>query len=384
MKSVKTVREYYLQVVKAGEYPRWPRLEAELVINHRPLGSGYIQCWAFLKKDNGDLREVPPAEILAQKFPESSPFIVIDQPTEDLLELILVSDRHAWAHTFSSPENLEDNIESIVDFAKKKFDIKVDNFMTTGNVDPDIDKKLDEIEKDGKERSMESSDSHLTEEPEDKNPISDLSDLRSTSAQSELSEEPDSWEIKKVRTPYLNPFPGVGSFKRSDGQQLRSSNNLQSTSSGTSSKFSVILPLLVLLVIFGGLIANREMVSNKISGKLSPAPTPTVIPTPTPTPTPTPISVERKQYKLRVLNGTNKAGAAAALATKLKDLGWQVTETGNAKVRDVEQTTLATKDSFKSATDTLVKDLTGQFEASVSGILKSSDKVDAEIVIGNK
>lgn len=419
MKRAAVVREYFLQVVKAGEYPRWPRPEDELVINHRPLGSGFVQCWAYLKADNGDPREIPPAEILATRFPEGNPLIVIDQPGEALLELVLVKDRHAWAHTFSSPENLEDNLESIVDFAKKKFDIKVENYMTTGNVAPGIEDKLDQMEVDEKdgEENQKTEESHplKDEEPlpledpqfEDqewqtkKEPIyhniveTEEQDTEEPKEPSDLADIPSSWEIKKVRTPDLNPFPGAGSFRRPEAPRIvstrGSSFELNDRRGNGSSKLVVILPFLLLLAVFGGLITHREAVAGRvdkailqITGRLTPTPTPTPTLAPTPTPTPTPVPADRKQYKLEVLNGTTKTGAAAALAGKLKDLGWQIAGTGNNPTRGIAQTIIKTKPTFEPAVATLISDLSGQYEATVSGTLKSTEKFDAEIVIGNK
>lgn len=381
-----------MQVVKAGEYPRWPRPEGELVINHRPLGSGYVQCWAY-PKDQDDARAVPPAELLAQRFPhDKGPLIAIDQPTEGLLELVLVKEGHAWAHTFSSRENLEDNLNAILDFCQKKFNIKVEGYMTTSSVGPEIEKQLDEIETN-------------TQEAEEETPVQktatsvwvgkDQEESQPENPSAEEEKEDTSWQIRKVSTAHLNPFPGTTSFpnspeaatsrfKRVEPHQERTS-FLQDNPRSSGSKLAMVLPVLILLGVFGVMLGNREAIYNKINKiKAVPTPTPTVALTPTPTPTPTVVPVDRKQYKLQVLNGTTKTGAAASLASKLKDLGWQVTEVGNNKTRNVARTTVSSKASFDPALKTLLTDLSGDYNATASGTLKPTEKIDAEIVIGKE
>lgn len=113
----------------------------------------------------------------------------------------------------------------------------------------------------------------------------------------------------------------------------------------------------------------------------SPSPTPEPSPSPTPTPEP---ELNRSGFKIRVLNGTTTTGLASSVADKLKALGYQIGKVGNNSSQSVDQTFIRVKPNEASVGAQLVKDLTGQFTASVSGDLKATDTDDAEVVIGSK
>src|SRR5688572_6782769 len=145
--------KYYLEVVKKGaSEPEWPRPKEELVVGSQDIGD-YTQYFAYhvdLGKTPDDL---PPAEIVASENPTPRAAILIDQPhpvvdgsDEEVLELILSKDGHAFAHTASSLVTLEDNISRILEIAKSKFKMEVEHFMTTDRVSEAVEKKLDSLE----------------------------------------------------------------------------------------------------------------------------------------------------------------------------------------------------------------------------------------------
>lgn len=113
----------------------------------------------------------------------------------------------------------------------------------------------------------------------------------------------------------------------------------------------------------------------------SPSPTPS--PTPSPSPTPIP-DIDRSVFRLRVLNGTTTSGLASSVADKLKALGFKIDKVGNNTSQDIAQTTIRVKPNNASLSAQLVRDLTGQFEATVGADLKSTDSYDGEVVIGAK
>lgn len=382
--------EYYLQVVKEGDKPSWPRPEEELVIKSQSLGEGYVQFWAYEKdqqskfeNQEGNL-QVSPVETLAQENQTPKPAILITKgraegsDSEGYLELILVKNGHAWGKTESSLENLEDNITAMIDFAKNKFNMKVEYFMTTGDIPNEVERKLDNLEE------MEEVKEKLNESAEPGDPEA------KTFTPSSPFPELDPWnKVKKVglrgqgNTLLNSPQPkggiGVG---------------IANFSNQGSSKFWFLVPIIVIFLIFVGTVFFKDQTFGKLSslktlslggifGEAEPTPTPTPAVTPTPTPTPTP-TVKREEYKVRVLNGTTKSGAAAALRDQLKEKGWEVTKIGNAKNQATEQTTVSVKEGLKDVLEVMILDLARDFEATSGSVLGDKDTVDVEVVIGRK
>lgn len=117
----------------------------------------------------------------------------------------------------------------------------------------------------------------------------------------------------------------------------------------------------------------------------SPSPPPAGGSSPSPSPSPTPIpDIDRSVFRLRVLNGTTTSGLASSVADKLKALGFKIDKIGNNSNQSVAQTTIRVKPNDASLSAQLVKDLTGQFEATIGSELKSTDSYDGEVVIGAK
>ena len=99
---------------------------------------------------------------------------------------------------------------------------------------------------------------------------------------------------------------------------------------------------------------------------------------------PSPKAVDRSAYTIRVLNGTGKSGLAAKIAGQLKDLGYKTEKVGNATNSAFKQTVVRVKSGEDALLEQLVKDLSGDFEADGQASLKSSESVDAEIILGAK
>lgn len=350
--------EYYLEVVKSTEKPKWPRPEEELVINSQELDSSFTQYWAYSKDSVEDTQALPHAEAVARENIAPQPVILIDkaknsgpedQTRENYLELILCKNGHAWAKTESSLENLEDNISSILEFAQTKFDLKVEHFMTTENVPSEVEKKLDEWEKNEGEEKIQPQEEH----------IKPVVPTRSSTP---------------LTSPQTVPIPAH-----------------------SSSKIWAFLPLIILIVVFagalifikgdqGGQMINKlkTIKTTGLSAIFAPNPTPTPTPTPQLTPTPTP-SLDRAKYKIRVLNGTTTTGAASALSEKLKALGWEVIKVGNNKDQTISQTLVKGKEDLSQAVSTISTDLLEEdLEATTSSNLTEADTADLEVVIGKK
>lgn len=359
MSKTKSAAEYFLQVVQEGEDPKWPHPEDELTVGHQSLPSGYVQYWAYDKESGKDAEEVPNAEVVASQNPSSSAVILVDQPEHlkekdhDLLELIVAKDGHAWGKTESSLANLEDNLSAILEFANDQYKINIEHFMTTKGVSKEVEKALDNLE----------------EKSGDPPPIA--------------AEPPSSLEghssIRQVNT---QPMAiGLGGGRLSSGYPSKSG----ASSRGSSSKLMfLILLAAILLVVSGVFLFKDQMLS--VLGQGTPSPV-EITSTPTPSPmitvTPTP-SFDRSSSKVRVLNGTTKAGAAATLGKQLEELGWEILETGNALKKGVLQTEVRAREGSESATEALIADLASDYKATVSSNLNKTDKADLEVIIGEK
>lgn len=337
---------YYLQTVKAGEQPEWPMPKENLNVFSQPIDAGLMQYWAYPKDSGKGAEDLPNAEVVAGKNKSDNPVIIIDQVKDHLtpgccLELILAKNGHALAKTDSNLDNLEANITSLIDLAKINFGITAEHFISTGNVSPDVEKRLNDLEDaGGREGSSE------TEHPSENQSVS-TSRINQTSFPSD--------------EPILEP-------------------------KGERSRWVVFIPVLILIIIAGLVFFYKDKLLSKVMnltnfGKEEIQVTPTPIPTPTPTPT---ISVDRSKFTLRVLNGTPTTGAAGTLADKLKAKGWLIDKTGNATSSAVAESYVRGKPGTDDAIKVLIDDVSDYQASSSSSSLKSNDKADLEFVIGKK
>ncbi|RJO60720.1 LytR family transcriptional regulator [candidate division WS5 bacterium] len=345
------MKEYYLEVLKKGEKPDWPHPAQDLVEGNQPLESGYIQYWAYPKESNQDADDLPPAEVLAAEYPGVKSAILIDQPKEDELELILVHKGHAWARTPSNLANLEANLTALIEFAEQNFTIKAEHFMTTERVAAKVEHKLDE----------------LAEADENFTPVNTQEE---DSLAGSKEEDEDGWQIKPLGA------------KREEYEKMEERVVLKSSVDRTS-KGWVFLPVVILLIVFTFILIKKDWVMSRILKTSVNSSAEKVIVSPTPSPTPEPI-FDRSEYKIRVLNGTRKTGAAGVLGKQLTDLGWVVDKVGNAKNQSTPQTLVSVKEGYGRLLQQLLDDLKEDYEATSGPVLSTEDTIDGEVVIGNK
>jgi hypothetical protein len=152
-----------------------------------------------------------------------------------------------------------------------------------------------------------------------------------------------------------------------------------------SRKLYFILLLLIGLLVIGGavLVLKHKIQLPFLAAKPTPTPEETVVEA-SPSPSPTPEAIDRTKYKIRILNGTAKAGFAASTAAQLKELGYQTEKTGNATNSAFARTTIQVKKDTDGLLDQLVTDLSKDFDATGTPTLKSSDTVDGEVILGAK
>jgi len=105
-----------------------------------------------------------------------------------------------------------------------------------------------------------------------------------------------------------------------------------------------------------------------------------------PSPEASPASaLERSEPKVRVLNGSGRAGAASAIRDFLEGKGYQVASIGNAANYNFEQTVLRFKESFKQFEELLIGDLSDNYSVIVSSDnLEATDSADIEVIVGAK
>lgn len=133
-----------------------------------------------------------------------------------------------------------------------------------------------------------------------------------------------------------------------------------------------------------GFVLVFLLVKNADKLKLGGAKTEVVSPVATQETTPPAPEPKPADYPVRILNGTLVEGEAGRLATKLKDLGFEVVETKNATSSGFTTTKLrVVKDTPEKIVSTLKSTLLETYD-SVAVEELSDEKVKVEIIIGKK
>jgi len=123
----------------------------------------------------------------------------------------------------------------------------------------------------------------------------------------------------------------------------------------------------------------------------TPAPSPSEEPTNTPTPTSKPASnpidkatgLDRSKLSVEVQNGSGEAGVAGKGSGILKDLGYNVTSTGNADNFNYSNVSIQVKSSGSDYLSLLKKDLSASYTiGSSSSDLSATASADALVIIG--
>ena len=169
-------------------------------------------------------------------------------------------------------------------------------------------------------------------------------------------------------------------FRRVDTNQTQTTGLYGSQNSGGPGKVLLLILGLIVLLAIG---ATGYLLRDKFT-KSEPTPTPTATletPVSEETPTPTP-SFDRSKYTLRVLNGTKTSGLAGSVSAQLKELGYNIGKTGNATSSAIGQTTIRIKGEPEGLLETLIKDLSDDFDAISGKALDEDDEMDAEVILG--
>ncbi len=382
--------QYYLQVVPSGESPVWPVPATDLVVGSQEVEGGFTQYWAYPKSTGTLISELPHAQRLASQISTPKPVILIDQPSENLLELVLVKGGVAFAKTDSNITNLEDNLSEILDYGKNRFNIKIDNFMTTSRVTPDVEQKLDDLE--GTENVSEAA-GEKVDGPEEENVIpndNEEQDLANASSPipTEVEGSEDSSNAPIFPDSKMNESDTFTNLRGVDPTKVFRSEPTLGGLPANRKKSSNLVTWILIVILLGGLGAGGYLFRSKLTamfnGSKDTTKDLTASASPTPTPEATPVPLVKSEYSLRVLNGTTTTGLAADLSDKLKQLGWTMLPVGNSADKKVAQTTVKVKEGQDRLAEEIIKDLASDYEASRGADLKDSDTADAEVVIGKK
>jgi len=96
-------------------------------------------------------------------------------------------------------------------------------------------------------------------------------------------------------------------------------------------------------------------------------------------------NLDKGEPKVRVLNGSGKAGAASSMQDFLEGKGYNVTSVGNAGNYDYTASVVRFKETFKKYSEALLSDLSGTYSAKEGDEdLTATDSADIEIIVGTK
>ena len=160
----------------------------------------------------------------------------------------------------------------------------------------------------------------------------------------------------------------------------------------TQEKNAKWLWILIVLIVIGALVFAffrgigpfAQLKLGQSEEEASPSPVEFVLESPSPEASPG-AEIDKSEAKIRVLNGSGKAGTASSVKDLLEGKGYKVAAIGNADNFDFEQTVIRFKESFKNFQEVLLGDLSDNYSVKVSSDdLTATDSADIEVIIGAK
>lgn len=96
-------------------------------------------------------------------------------------------------------------------------------------------------------------------------------------------------------------------------------------------------------------------------------------------------NIDKSKAKIRILNGSGKAGVASSAKDFIESKGYKVTAVGNASSYDFTQTVIKFKAAFANFKEVMIADLSDKYSVSVSSeTLEATDSADIEVTVGSK
>ncbi|MCH7541194.1 LytR C-terminal domain-containing protein [Patescibacteria group bacterium] len=189
---------------------------------------------------------------------------------------------------------------------------------------------------------------------------------------------------------------GVLSFPK-----IKSSKNIDSTSNLVKKRkinmLYLVFPIIILAIIAGilfwpdikdsffaltkdtGVSSSKEAATSSKKPKEATPEAKKKEATPTPEP---PKEVTRKDFSVRVLNGSGIAGVAGEARDFLASKGYTIESIGNAENFDYQKMTVQIKNSKKEVSDLLTKDLKERYSINIGSPLLEGEQFDILIIVG--
>lgn len=236
-------------------------------------------------------------------------------------------------------------------------------------------------EEDQKEESKDSKESEEKEENEEEDSEAQKKTDPQPDTLDDLTE--DDYDIPNLKGSRQEGYNS--SMETTNDPNIFFSQHNQPVPPKRANKFHLLILVVIGVAVIGFTIYILKGGFGEISINPQPSPSPSVQASPTPTPTPEP-EVDRGKFTIRVLNGTPTTGLAKTVNDKLKGLGFNTSNPGNASNSAFTQTIIHVKESSAGASllQRLILDLAPDYEAAESTKLDSSSSYDAEVILGKK
>jgi len=153
-----------------------------------------------------------------------------------------------------------------------------------------------------------------------------------------------------------------------------------------------ILAMTILGYVILGLYGPFQLPFFNQGGKVKKTPPPQVTIQKTPKPaleatktaqaSPTAKILDRSVLKIKILNGSGRAGVATDAGDYLKEKGWQIVEVGNADRQNYPKTQIQFKKDFGEFEEILKADLANRYQIEKGPDLDDKEGVDIVVIIG--
>lgn len=154
----------------------------------------------------------------------------------------------------------------------------------------------------------------------------------------------------------------------------------ESSSSSTGILWIATAFFFIITAAFGGVYLSKNGTEDVLS-LVPKAPSPTTAPTEQPTPTA--AEVDKKEYEIKVLNGSGTAGLAAKAKESLEEAGFSVSSVGNADTQDYSKTIIQSKKSVKKEFIAALEEELGKtYKLGENATQQDSEKDDIVVTLG--
>jgi len=204
-----------------------------------------------------------------------------------------------------------------------------------------------------------------------------------TESQAEETKESEKTELEPAKKKLVNHLKeDLQSAKRFIINKDNPPMYEQRSRKGKSGKKILVISIVLVLLLIGGYFINKKF---SISSQVRDVVQPTPIATPASLPTPTPVSkpvLNRSDWSLEILNGTDVTGAARQIANEARDLNYLVVKIGNADKNNYLVSQILVRKELEDQIELVIADLRDVIKiASIAGELKEGT-ASARIIIG--